>query len=52
MLSLVLLLAAVAATPQSARVSVYVSAPMSDGFFDTNKEIQGSVKDLRRKLSA
>ena len=51
MLSLVLLLAAVAATPQSARVSVYVSAPMRDGFFDTNKEIQGSVKDLRRKLS-
>ena len=24
---------------------------MRDGFFDTNKEIQGSVKDLRRKLS-
>ena len=51
MLSLVLLLAAAVATPQSARVSVYVSAPIRDGFVDTNKEIQDSIKDLRRKLS-
>ena len=51
MLSLVLLLAAVAATPQPTRVSVYVSAPIRDGFIDTNKEIQGSIKDLRHKLS-
>ncbi len=46
MLSLVLLLAAAVATPQSARVSVYASAPIRDGFVDTNKEIQDSIKDL------
>jgi hypothetical protein len=52
MLGLVLLLAtATAATPQVAQVSVYVSAPIRDGFVDTDKEIQDSIKDLRGKLS-
>ena len=51
MLSLVLLLAAASATPQSALVSVYVSAPIRDGFVDTDKETQDSIKDFRGKLS-
>src|SRR4051812_12193944 len=33
------------------RFSVFVSAPQRDGFFDTNKDIQDSIKDLRDKLS-
>ncbi len=34
-----------------APVAVYVSAPMKDGFVDTNKGIQDSVKDVQRRLS-
>jgi hypothetical protein len=33
------------------RFTVFISAPQRDGFFDTNKEIQDSIKDLRDKLS-
>ncbi len=32
-------------------VLVYVSAPLKDGFVDTNKDIQDSVKDLQGRLS-
>ena len=31
--------------------TVFVSAPQRDGFFDTTKEIQDSIKDIRDKLS-
>ena len=34
-----------------APVAMYVSAPMKDGFVDTNKDIQDSVKDVQRRLS-
>jgi len=30
---------------------VYVSAPLKDGFVDTNKDIQDSVKDVQHQLS-
>jgi hypothetical protein len=33
------------------RFTVFISAPQRDGFFDTTKEIQDSIKDLRDKLS-
>jgi hypothetical protein len=36
---------------QTNRVAVAVSAPMRNGFVDTTKEIQDSVKDVRGRLS-
>lgn len=33
------------------RFTVFVSAPQRDGFFDTTKDIQDSIKDIRDKLS-
>jgi hypothetical protein len=33
------------------RFTVFISAPQRDGFFDTTREIQDSIKDLRDKLS-
>jgi hypothetical protein len=33
------------------RFTVFISAPQRDGFFDTTKEIQDSIKDIRDKLS-
>ena len=33
------------------RFTVFISAPQRDGFFDTNKDIQDSIKNLRDKLS-
>jgi hypothetical protein len=33
------------------RFTVFVSAPQRDGFFDTTKDIQDSIKDLRDRLS-
>ena len=33
-------------------VSVFVSAPMRDGFVDTNKDIQDSINDIRSRLSS
>jgi hypothetical protein len=33
------------------RFAVFISAPQRDGFFDTTKEIQDSIKDIRDKLS-
>jgi hypothetical protein len=35
---------------QDFRISVYVGAPMRDGFVDTGKDIQDSVKDVRSKI--
>lgn len=40
-----------AADPKQAIATVYVSAPMRDGFVDTGKEIQDSVKDVRNRVS-
>lgn len=40
-----------AAEPNKAIATVYVSAPMRDGFVDTGKEIQDTVKDVRSHLS-
>jgi hypothetical protein len=33
-----------------ARFTVFISAPMRDGFFDTSKDIQDSIKDIRSQL--
>jgi hypothetical protein len=33
------------------RFTIFISAPQRDGFFDTNKEIEDSIKDLRGRLS-
>ena len=33
------------------RFTVFVSAPQRDGFFDTTKDIQDSIKDIRDRLS-
>ena len=33
------------------RFAVFVSAPQRDGFFDTTKDIQDSIKDIRDRLS-
>jgi len=33
------------------RFTVYVSAPVREGFFDTNKGIEDSIKDIRGQLS-
>lgn len=51
MLSSLLLLVALAGAQQPARVAVYISAPMRDGFVDTNRDIQDSIKDVRSRLS-
>lgn len=34
------------------RIKVFVSAPMREGFVDTSKEIQDSVKDVRGSLQS
>ena len=36
---------------ESGRVTIFVSAPTRDGFVDTGKEIQDSVKDVTHRLS-
>jgi len=40
-----------ATTNTNLRFSVFVSAPQRDGFFDTTKDIQDSIKDIRDRLS-
>lgn len=35
---------------QDYRVGVFVTAPMRDGFVDTGKDIQDSVKDIRSRI--
>jgi hypothetical protein len=32
------------------KVSIYLAAPTKDGFVDTNKGIQDSIKDVRKRL--
>jgi len=39
------------APPPSPKVSLYLAAPVKDGFVDTNKGIQDSIKDLRKRLA-
>jgi hypothetical protein len=36
--------------PPTPKVSLYLAAPVKDGFVDTNKGIQDSIKDLRKRL--
>src|SRR5690349_16839217 len=40
-----------ATEPNKSIAMVYVSAPMREGFVDTGKDIQDSVKDVRSHLS-
>jgi len=40
-----------ASSGQTDRINVFVSAPTRNGFVDTTKEIQDSVKNVRTKLS-
>ena len=40
----------VGAAPQKDRFSVYVSAPMRDGFADTSKPVQDSIKDINNRI--
>ncbi|HKW97342.1 MAG TPA: hypothetical protein VJN43_06380 [Bryobacteraceae bacterium] len=39
------------AQPSKAIANVYVSAPLKEGFVDTDKEIEDSVNDIRSHLS-
>jgi hypothetical protein len=32
------------------KISIYLAAPTKDGFVDTNKAIQDSIKDVRKRL--
>ena len=50
LLSLVALLMPSPASPQSARFTVYLSAPSRDGFADTNKDIEDSIRDIAKRL--
>ncbi|PYR75654.1 MAG: hypothetical protein DMF86_14740 [Acidobacteria bacterium] len=47
-----LLLAVLLSAPvqTDSRIVVFVSAPLRDGFVDTNKDIQDSIKDVRSEL--
>ncbi len=45
-----LMLCVTPATAQEDRVTVYVLAPMRDGFIDTSKGIQDSIKDVSSRL--
>jgi hypothetical protein len=36
--------------PQGERFTVYLSAPMRDGFADTSKDIQDSIKDISGRI--
>lgn len=33
------------------KISIYLAAPTKDGFVDTNKSIQDSIKDVRKRLA-
>jgi len=37
--------------PPSPKVSLFLAAPTKDGFVDTNKGIQDSIKDIRKRLA-
>ena len=47
---LVLMLCVALANAQADRVTVHVLAPMRDGFVDTSKGIQDSIKDVSSRL--
>jgi len=47
---LVLMLCVTLATAQADRVTIHVLAPMRDGFIDTSKGIQDSIKDVSSRL--
>ena len=52
MLTLLLLTLLTAPAPQAGNaVTVFVSAPMRDGFVDTDKNISDSVNDVRSRIS-
>jgi len=36
---------------QTPKISIHLTAPMKDGFVDTNKGIQDSIKDVRKRLA-
>jgi hypothetical protein len=36
---------------KDARIAVFVTGPMRDGFVDTSREIQDSLKDVRKELA-
>jgi hypothetical protein len=44
------LLAQAVPPAQDARISVFVTAPMRDGFVDTSKPIEDSIKDIRGEM--
>lgn len=43
--------AAVSGSDANLHFNIFVSAPQRDGFFDTSKDIQDSIKDIRQNLS-
>lgn len=51
MLSALLLALSLIQPPQADRFTVYLSAPMRDGFADTSKDIQDSIKDIANRIN-
>jgi hypothetical protein len=43
--------ATTAADETNLHFTIFISAPQRDGFFDTNKDIQDSIKDIKQSLS-
>jgi hypothetical protein len=50
MMTSLLLLILLAPLP-SQKISIYLAAPMKDGFVDTNKGVEDSIKDIRKRLA-
>jgi hypothetical protein len=50
MVCLILAVLLSAQVQADSRITVFISAPMRDGFVDTNKDIQDSIKDVRSDL--
>ena len=46
----VIVLGGVFATAQTDRITIYVSGPIRDGFVDTSKDVQDSIKDISNRL--
>ena len=49
MITSLLMLMLLAPVPTQ-KISIYLAAPIKDGFVDTNKGIQDSIKDVRKRL--
>lgn len=47
----ILLSALSVAVAETDRVAVFITAPSRDGFVDTTKEVQDSIKDIRSRIS-